>query len=115
MEQREERRQDHNAHEAIDARNERLLLPVHDLVQQFLLFRREVVPANVEQDVHHPVHLCDYHVPHLVLVGDQHLVYYLGRGKRAETEAESHKAKRRTVPRQRDRQTEREMNVRPAL
>ena len=93
MEEREERRQDQNAHDGIDERHERPILPVHDVVQQFFLLRREVVPADVEQDVDHPVGLCDDDVPHLVLIGDQHLVYYLDRGRCAAAEKDGEENK----------------------
>lgn len=57
MEQREERRQDEDAHDAANARHQGFSLPVHDVVQQSILFRGVAEPQQVKRDVGHPVNL----------------------------------------------------------
>ncbi len=67
MKQSEERDQDHDAPNRVDARYERLVFPVEHRVQHFF-FPPFVVPDKIEENVQHSERLCDDDVPQLELV-----------------------------------------------
>lgn len=77
VKQREERGEDGDRRQAVQARRQGPLLPVEVVVYEPVTFWCREVPNHSPDHVAHPVRLCEDQMPQLVFVGDEHLVNQL--------------------------------------